>query len=366
MSEIKTGLPEFPLCRDMWDLLAEEKRPIVIYGMGNGADKLISRLEKYGVTVADIFASDGFVRGHSFHGMRVKSFSEIKETYGDFVILLSFASRREDVLEALSAMDREYELYIPDMPVAGEDEYFDREFYNSHYAELCEAWGRLSDGESRRVFSSVVNYKLTGKLSYLLDCTCTKDELYSALNCGKIKNYVDAGAYNGDTLREAIDYFPNLSEAVLIEPDPKTFKRLEKYLAGVHTPKVRALNTAVWDSVGEADFMSAGNRNSSVSSTASHEHKLAAVSTVTVDLLEFAADYIKYDVEGAEYEALRGSAETIKKYRPTLLVSMYHRSRDLFTLINYLGREYPFYKMTLKRLACVPAWELDLILTSDE
>ena len=87
---------------DVWHRLKTAGKPIVLYGMGNGADKLFRRFEKYNISVADIFASDGFVRGHSFHGYRVKSFSEIKETYSDFVIVLSFASNREEVISMLS------------------------------------------------------------------------------------------------------------------------------------------------------------------------------------------------------------------------------------------------------------------------
>jgi peptidoglycan/xylan/chitin deacetylase (PgdA/CDA1 family) len=49
--------------------------------MGNGADKILDVLDAHGITVSDFFASDGFVRGHSFHGKRVLSFSEIKEKY---------------------------------------------------------------------------------------------------------------------------------------------------------------------------------------------------------------------------------------------------------------------------------------------
>ena len=88
----KVALPEYPCKMDLWDKLSQENRPIVVYGMGNGADKLIKRFEKYEIEIADFFASDGFVRGHSFHGKRVKSFSEIKADYSDFVIVLS--SRR--------------------------------------------------------------------------------------------------------------------------------------------------------------------------------------------------------------------------------------------------------------------------------
>ena len=76
-------LPEYPVYDDIWRYMARETRPLLIYGMGNGADKLINYGAGRGIEFADIFASDGFVRGHSFRGMRVKSFSEIKETYSD-------------------------------------------------------------------------------------------------------------------------------------------------------------------------------------------------------------------------------------------------------------------------------------------
>ena len=51
-----------------------------MYGMGNGADKLFARFSEYGIEVKEVFASDGFVRGHSFRGYTVKSFSDIVST----------------------------------------------------------------------------------------------------------------------------------------------------------------------------------------------------------------------------------------------------------------------------------------------
>ena len=49
-------LRAYPCQSDVWDALSFEKRPIVVYGMGNGADKLIRRYEKYGIKISDIFA----------------------------------------------------------------------------------------------------------------------------------------------------------------------------------------------------------------------------------------------------------------------------------------------------------------------
>lgn len=361
MRYITSRLPEYPVAADMWDALASESRPIVVYGMGNGADKLLERFAKYGITVSDFFASDGFVRGHTFHGMRVKSFSEIKENYSDFVIVLSFASNRAEVIEMLEAIDAEYDMYVPDMPVAGE-EYFDRDFYNAHYGEILKAYSLFDDEDSKNAYASIINYKLTGRMKHLMNAYSTKEELYAELSAVRIERFIDAGAYNGDTAKEAIEYFKDLREIIAIEPDPKNFKKLEKFAATLTEPIIRTVNSAVWSESGDGEFSSSGNRNSSISSTTSYEHKETGVSLISIDSLGASPDHIKYDVEGAELEALVGSHQTIERSHPALLVSLYHRSRDIFEIPNYLAEKYPFYRMTLRRLKCLPAWEIDLLL----
>ncbi len=362
----KSDLPTYPVNEDVWSNIKNETRPIVIYGMGNGADKLFDRLSSMGVTPADIFASDGFVRGHSFRGMRVKSFSEIKEAYTDFVILLSFASNREEVVDMLFQMDENYDMYVPDMPIAGVDEYFDKDYYNTHYEQIVRAYSSLCDEDSKNAFSSIIRYKLSGRISYLRDCYSTKDELYSLIPTTDIYSYLDLGAYNGDTMREALQYFPRLRRAVLVEPDGKNYKRLRKYVDTLSGVEAVTLNSAVYSAVGDGVMKTSGNRNSTISSTSSYVHKDEEVSLITVDSLNEKFDYIKYDVEGTEYEALIGSDLTVENGHPTLLVSLYHRSRDIFFLINFLNSKYPEYKMYLRRLRCIPAWEVDLILVAEK
>lgn len=367
MAYKKYDLPEYPCTEDMWDFISRSQKPVVIYGMGNGADKLIARLSRYGVEPSDFFASDGFVRGHSFHGKRVKSFSEIKEEYSDFIILLSFASSRPEVLSMLEGIDKEYTMLVPDMPVAGEDEYFDREFYNQNYDDIVKAYEALADADSKNCFAAVVNYKLSGRAEYLFSTFSEKEELYSLISEREVRSYLDAGAYNGDTLKEAAEFFGNLKKAYAIEADSKNYKRLLRTVESLPQIDVITINAAIWDVVGEGSFITSGNRNSSVSSTASHEHRDLPVKLVTVDSLVISElDYIKYDVEGAEYEALVGSYETVNRLKPTLLVSLYHRSRDIFYLINYLKEKHSGYRFYLRRLMCLPAWELDLIMHPEE
>lgn len=355
-------LPEYPLLSDMWEEIKNEKRPIVVYGMGNGADKLFDRLDSFGVKVSDVFASDGFVRGHSFRGYRVKSFSEIKETYADFVILLSFASNREEVIEMLAQIDRNYDMYVPDMPVAGVDEYFDKDFYNANYENILRAYSNLADDASRAVFSSVINYKLSGRMKYLLEVYSAVEEIYSLMPREMIGVTVDAGAYNGDTAREAKAYFPNLKTVYAIEPDKRNYKKLVKYSEAEREIEIKTINSAAWCDTTDGTFFGSGNRNSTAVATASFEHREDSVSMVKIDeITDEKIDYIKYDVEGAELEALVGSERTVMRDKPTLLISLYHRSRDVFSLINYVRESYPDYRLYLRRLRCLPAWEIDLV-----
>ncbi len=355
-------LPEYPQKTDVWKELQKEKRPIIVYGMGNGADKLISQLSRYGLEVSDFFASDGFVRGHSFHGKRVLSFSEVKEKYEDFVILVSFASKLPDVIERIYKMAKAHTLYVPDMPVVDEV-YFTSDFYNENYEKIKRAYDLLEDNYSKKLFSSVIKYKLSGDIAYLTDCV-TKEECYDLLDSMKYESVVDAGAYNGDTAKEFCDHFKNLKKIYAIEPDPKNCAKLRKYADTVDC-NIEITEAALWCEDGEIEFSSSKNRNSSISN-ASYQHKTIKVKRAKLDsVVESPVDYIKYDVEGAEKEALEGSINTINTYKPDLLVSLYHKSEDVFSLINYVSDNFRGYKFYLRRLYCLPAWELNLYAIKD-
>ena len=251
---------------DLWEYLASTPKTVVMYGMGNGADKILAICEARGIEVADFFASDGFVRGHSFHGKRVLSFSEAKEKYGaeNMIVLLSFASSLPDVIENIKKIAAECELYAPDVPVFP-SELFDMPFYRAHKSEIDAAYDMLEDEESRRIFELVVEYKLSGRIDLLEAAVSDKDTVYRGLLCAEeIKSVADLGAYNGDTLRELAEYAPGLSRALAFEPDRRNFKKLSLYAEAEERFSVNAVNAAAWSEDTTLSFSVEGNRNSSV------------------------------------------------------------------------------------------------------
>ena len=351
----------FPYNTDLWSYLRATDKTIVMYGMGNGADKILNICDRYGIAVSDFFASDGFVRGHSFHGKTVLRYADVKEKYGAdrMIVLLSFASSLPEVLELFYRIDAECELYAPDVPVCGET-LFDLAFVRAHAEELQEVYSLLADEESKRIFERVIQYKLSGSISYLRDAESEKDEVYrSLLRAESIRSAADLGAYNGDTVRELMGYAHDLQTVCALEPDRRNFRKLNDFAETLTAPTVHALQAAAWDRDTVLSFADSGNRNAG----AFAKGKQVEVAARALDSVLDGApvDYIKYDVEGAEREALMGSAETIVRHKPRLLVSVYHRSEDLFALPLLVRQLNPDYRLYLRRYPYVPAWDLNLI-----
>ncbi len=346
---------------DVWEQIERETRPLVIYGMGNGADKLLARLSALGKEPAAFFASDDFVRGQFFHGFPVLRFSEVREKYSEFLILVSFATRQADVMERLFCMAEEYPLLMPDMAVAGDFD-FTRAFFEEHRTQIQKTYDLLQDNLSKTLFVSSVFYKYTGDIRYLKNAFSEKDDPIAMLADREIHTAIDGGAYVGDTATSLLAAHPEVVELLAIEPDLRNHRRLSACVEkeGLSS-RVTPIQGALWSTEGSAVFSESGNRNSSLHST-SYEHKDSLVSLLTVDALtsEKTVDYIKYDVEGAEGEALLGSRETILRDHPALAVSLYHRPEDLFALPLWIHQLSPSYRFYLRRPMCLPAWELTL------
>ena len=67
----------------VWQYFKTCGKPVVLYGMGDGADKVLAAFERYGIRVSGVFASDGFAKGRSFLGFRVETYENVKNRLSD-------------------------------------------------------------------------------------------------------------------------------------------------------------------------------------------------------------------------------------------------------------------------------------------
>ena len=342
----------------LFEVLKRETKPIIIYGMGNGADKIIDLCEERNIKIQDIFASDEYVRGHSFRGFKVKKYSEICELYPNAIILLAFAVFKDDLMQKIESIAQRYTLLVPDVPLFGAG-LFDYDFLTANIENIKKAYDLLADEKSQHVLLDVINFRLTGDYKILRRCETDRDELFSnIIKLGKDEHYIDLGAYDGDTIKEFLENTAGEYQSITaFEPDKKNMKKLTKAFGEYEN--CRLLPYASWSDDCEMCFSGNGGRMSCF------DEKGDVILARSVDNVCDKATYIKMDVEGAEYETLMGCRRIIKENTPSLSVSAYHRVGDIFTLpilINSLSAEYKVY---LRHHTYLPSWETNVYAVAE-
>jgi FkbM family methyltransferase len=155
----------------------------------------------------------------------------------------------------------------------------------------------------------------------------------------------DVGAHIGLITFGAARLAGNSGRVIAFEPDPDNVVRLREGCALNHLERrVRVVNSAVWSHGGseEIGFRRGASRRSRGGVEADgYQPVLADGPTVKVPVMtldEFADSsgtapgLIKIDVEGGEYEVLRGGETLFARCRPLLLVEVHHR--DAFERID--------------------------------
>ena len=368
--------------KDLWNYLQEETskgRKVVLYGTGDGADKIIARLEERNIPVSGIFASPGFVRNRKFHDIQVETFESLYERFGrDMIALMCFGSSRPEVLDYADYIADKCEFYAPDVPVYGQN-LFDTKFCEKHAGEINIVRGLLADELSRKTFDCIINARLTGNPVYLKLCEVTQEEADAVLPTDRKGLFLDLGAYDGDTVREFQALCHGAYRAVYaFEPDPKNYAKLTAWAASYAAAHpgagpVHCVPAAAGAAPGTVVFHAGGGRQSSLLDTGAglaggrrRRPKETELAVESVDHVLGTArlDYAKLDVEGVEAEALDGMRDHLTAgaagQLPKLLIAAYHHDEDIFRLPLHLWRLQPAYRIWLRKHPYVPAWEINL------
>ena len=207
---------------DWLDALRRTDEPVLLYGMGSGADKILALLSGAGIRVAGVFASDGFVRGHSYRGMRVLTRREAEERFGSFTALLAFGLEGGPD-EALRAVASRHRLLAPNLPVYGAGR-LDKAYIRQNAARILYVYERLADDYSKRLFYELLRYDVNGDPRALLAMESRCDPPPSYFAHGRA--HIDVGAHDGATLRDYQAVSPAHGPLLAVEPDRIAFRRL--------------------------------------------------------------------------------------------------------------------------------------------
>lgn len=127
---------------------------------------------------------------------------------------------------------------------------------------------------------------------------------------------VDGGAHVGAWTVVMTEAFESV---YAFEPHPKAFEYLVENCG--HLPNVHLRNAALMDRSCGIDVYAPGRTTLTATQVRYNDESLDTAVTIDQYDLE-GCDFLKLDIEGAELMALKGAEETIKRFRPFVLVEL--------------------------------------------
>jgi FkbM family methyltransferase len=166
------------------------------------------------------------------------------------------------------------------------------------------------------------------------------------------KDFIDGGAYIGDSIPALIKYKP--SRIYAFEPDFTNRQQLTKNCSRFGWKGIVPVDKGLGDSKTTAQIVS----NASCSCV-----KIDKIGQDTQNCIEITdidsfvienninLGVIKLDIEGLELAVIHGAVESIKKYKPVLLISIYHTPDDFFYIKPFIENLELGYTFLVRKLS---------------
>ena len=155
---------------------------------------------------------------------------------------------------------------------------------------------------------------------------------------------IEGGMCYGDTALLFAHMAGEAGRVIGYEFEPNNLKVLKEnlYLNPDLAKRIKVMRNAVLDVSGQdLSFAMAGPATFMLAPGQKVGREVIKVKTLTIDdLVERErlerVDFIKLDVEGAEFPTLVGSAGTLRRFKPKLALSAYHKHDDIPKLMQYV------------------------------
>lgn len=166
------------------------------------------------------------------------------------------------------------------------------------------------------------------------------------------ETFVDCGCYDGSTAFRFAGWCAEggmtYDKIWSFEPDAGSYEKCQKILCALKNCQL--FPYGISDKNGTVSFMANGHENARIVGQGDNAEDLQTIEVIYLDdfLKDERVTFIKMDIEGAEYDALRGSARIIKEQKPRLVISAYHRPNHIIEIPELLLSFRPDYRFYLR------------------
>ncbi len=205
-----------------------------------------------------------------------------------------------------------------------------------YHAEFCQMLKNAGVGEDRIVDVAGMMLDVFHRQQYF-------DLPFLEQNRKEQEIFVDGGCYDGENSRMFAVWAGDVPRTIYaFEPDETNFHNCRTVLDSLEGVSCHLVRKGLWSSDTVLEFHADANEGSRFADGGKVQIPVTRLDAA----IEGNVTFIKLDVEGAEYEALKGAEKLIQNCRPTLAVSVYHKAQDIWELpelILSMAPEYTFY-----------------------
>jgi FkbM family methyltransferase len=210
----------------------------------------------------------------------------------------------------------------------------------------------LSDSKSKTILQAMINLRKTLDPKYYItphDIEYFPSDVPILNNLNEI-NFIDCGAYIGDTIEELAKQTSNINYTISFEPNQTNLTKLQKQLNILKQNNPNSIFIVFPAGVYSKNDILNFSNNGIDSSASFDDDSALQIPVVSLDniLLNSSPNYIKMDIEGAEKSAILGAKKTIQKYKPNLAICLYHKPEDLWELPLLIHDIEPSYDMYIR------------------
>ena len=180
----------------------------------------------------------------------------------------------------------------------------------------------------------------------MLRCIVVSPQYFVPDIIGPLKEevFIDGGAYTGDTITSLYRERGKCWRKIYAwEPDEENRRILEKRC--VDYKDVEIIPFGLWNEKTELKFLAGKEVGSRISESGT---EVVSVDTIDHVCASDKVTFIKMDIEGSELEALRGAADVIRRNKPKLAISIYHKPKDYFEIPFFVKELVPEYRLYIR------------------
>jgi len=220
------------------------------------------------------------------------------------------------------------------------------DFYNSAAPLVQEMLQNFEDERSKKNFLDILKYREFGQIVDL-PIPDQLSEQYLPIDLGtpptKLQ-MLDLGACRGENLEYFLALGHKINFGLFFEPDVSNFEFLSSKLRSMEIENSLVVPLAAWNSTEMLSFDATSDTSSHLSTGGGETVQAVRISDLVATTK---INYVKMDIEGAEFEALLGLEDVLKRDIPHLAVCVYHRPDDIWKiglwLKNLMGESYSFH-----------------------